>query len=195
MGALGRIYTDPASVNYETDWGVWNWLSAGALAGTATLIIALAGVAAFVAINLAEETDALGWMLGAGVVALVALPIGLYLVARAAHGMARHTAHMGWVVAIIVAVYVLSYLLFWQLGTRLARMSSPPTLHWEIEGGWWRRILVATGGVYAVLAIINLSIEILNKMSSATGLAISLILFVSVLFGAALALNSISRVR
>lgn len=204
MGLFSRFRTDPASVNHEADWGLWDWSWAGAIALLATGLVVL-GCAMTVwtvrrGIDL-DRDDALdgAWavwvplvkLLAQGLGAFVACFAGVALLPQAVHDMARHTASMWWVVVLVVGVYALAYLALRTLGLWVASGFSPDSFDDRDEGLWWTWITRVIGCLYLVLAVINLAIEGLNKVSGAAGLAISVLLG----FGVCVALWIFAKLR
>lgn len=186
---LGRIFTDPASVNHEHDWGPWDWAE---FVGLALLAAGLVIVGCSMAVRMARQDlggyiprnsdGPLGvWgpivtLLTQALGTFAAVLVGLALLLYAVHGIARHTASMVWALVLIVGIYTVSILALWWLGPLWAS-SSPLD---QKENLWWKWITRVAAGFYCILAIFNLVVEALNKVSGATGVAISMIVFATI---------------
>lgn len=203
MSGIGRIWTDPASVSHETDWGLWQWTGAGLIAVLATVAVALGCTMAIWTARRGADFEKnhhggslripLAKLAAQGVTAFALFLAGVAWLPQAVHDMARHTAGMGWTLVLIFGVYALSYLALWKLVPLLATFGVPRSFESRDEGLWWKWLRRGAMGLYLVLAVVNLVTEGLNKLSGSWGVAISMILFVIVAGTCALVLNVVSK--
>lgn len=184
----GRIWTDPASVNHETDWGLWQWTGAGAIAVLATVGVVLGcSMAIWTArrgVDFAKNHHGeslripLAKLAAQGLASVVLCFAGVAWLVRVVHDMARHTAGMGWVLVLVTGVYALSYLAFWKLVPWLATFGFPYLFEIQDEGLWWKWLRRGALVLYFVLAVVNIVVEAFNKVSGFVGEPISMILFI-----------------
>lgn len=203
MSGIGRIWTDPASVNHETDWGLWQWAGAGAIAVLATAGVVLGCSMAIWTARRGVDFDKnhhgeslwipLAKLAAQGLASFVLCFAGVAWLARVVHDMARHTAGMGWVLVLVIGVYAMSYLALWKLVPWLATFGFPHLFETRDEGQWWKWLRRGAMWIYPVLAGVNIVVEVLNKVSGSRGVAISMILFVLVCGAFVLALAAFSK--
>lgn len=186
MSGAWRIWTDPASVSHETDWGLWQWTGAGLIAVLATVAVALGCTMAIWTARRGADFEKnhhgdslwlpLAKLAAQGVTAFALFLAGVAWLPQAVHDMARHTAGMGWVLVLVIGVYALSYLALWKLVPWLATFGLPHLFESRDEGLWWKWLKRGAMGLYPVLAVVNIVVEWFNKLSGSWGEPISMIL-------------------